>query len=103
MDFEQLDRYGNRRGYQGAGTSQVPDRSNKVVTGIALPSGSDKLYSCSKDESVRVWDTQTGKCVGAINMGGEVGCMTSEGPWLFIGVVNAVKVRALRICYHHVI
>ncbi|KAG6468040.1 hypothetical protein ZIOFF_072606 [Zingiber officinale] len=52
-----------------------------VVTGIALPSGSDKLYSCSKDESVRVWDTQTGKCVGAINMGGEVGCMTSEGPW----------------------
>ncbi|XP_042388231.1 zinc finger CCCH domain-containing protein 17-like isoform X1 [Zingiber officinale] len=187
MDFEQPDRYGNRRGYQRAGPSQVPDRSNKVcfhwqvgrcsrhpcpflhsdpqqtvladgaakrghlqghmsrniasagappskwgkgraggkapdkicnyflagncsfgdkcsfslltqlqghqkvVTGIALPSGSDKLYSCSKDESVRVWDTQTGKCVGAINMGGEVGCMTSEGPWLFIGVVNAVK------------
>ncbi|XP_042472258.1 zinc finger CCCH domain-containing protein 17-like [Zingiber officinale] len=197
MDFEQPDWYGNRRGYQRAGPSQVPDRSNtvcfhwqagrcsrhpcpflhsdppqtvladgaakrghlqghvsrniasagappskwgkgraggkapdkicnyflagncsfgdkcrflhswfmsdsfslltqlqghqKVVTGIALPSGSDKLYSCSKDESVRVWDTQTGKCVGAINMGGEVGCMTSEGPWLFIGVVNAVK------------
>ncbi|XP_042447208.1 zinc finger CCCH domain-containing protein 48-like [Zingiber officinale] len=63
----------------------------KVVTGIALPSGSDELYSCSKDESVHVWDTQTRKCVGAINMGGEVGCMTSEGPWLFIGVVNAVK------------
>ncbi|KAG6531580.1 hypothetical protein ZIOFF_005395 [Zingiber officinale] len=197
MDFEQPDRYGNRRGYQRAGPSQVPDKSNKVcfhwqagrcsrhpcpflhsdppqtvladgaakrgdlqghvsrniasagappskwgkgraggkapdkicnyflagncsfgdkcrflhswfmsdsfsllthlqghqkvVTGIALPSGSDKLYSCSKDEYVRVWDTQTGKCVGAINMGGEVGCMTSEGPWLFIGVVNAVK------------
>ncbi|XP_042422421.1 zinc finger CCCH domain-containing protein 17-like [Zingiber officinale] len=197
MDFEQPDRYGNRRAYQRAGPSQVPDRSNKVcfhwqagrcsrhpcpflhsdppqtvladgaakrghlhghvsrnpasagappskwgkgraggkapdkicnyflagncsfgdrcrflhswfmsdsfslltqlqghqkvVTGIALPSGSDKLYSCSKDESVRVWDTQTGKCVGAINMGGEVGCMISEGPWLFIGVANAVK------------
>ncbi|KAG6483899.1 hypothetical protein ZIOFF_060685 [Zingiber officinale] len=198
MDFEQPDRYGNRRAYQRAGPSQVPDRSNKVcfhwqagrcsrhpcpflhsdppqtvladgaakrghlqghvsrnpasagapppskwgkgraggkapgkicnyflagncsfgdrcrflhswfmsdsfslltqlqghqkvVTGIALPSESDKLYSCSKDESVRVWDTQTGKCVGAINMGGEVGCMISEGPWLFIGVTNAVK------------
>ncbi|XP_042470473.1 zinc finger CCCH domain-containing protein 17-like isoform X2 [Zingiber officinale] len=197
MDFEQPDRYRNRRGYQRAGPSQVPDRSNKVcfhwqagrcsrhpcpflhsnppqtvladgaakrghlqghvprniasagappskwgkgraggkapdkicnyflagncsfgdkcrflhswfmsnsfslltqlqghqkvVTGIALPSGSDKLYSCSKDESVRVWDTQTGKCVRAINMGGEVGCMTSEGPWLFIGVMNVVK------------
>ncbi|XP_074592776.1 zinc finger CCCH domain-containing protein 17-like [Curcuma longa] len=63
----------------------------KVVTGIALPSGSDKLYSCSKDESVRVWDTQTGQCVGVINMGSEVGCMISEGPWLFIGVPNAVK------------
>lgn len=25
-------------------------------------------------------------------MGGEVGCMISEGPWLFIGVRNAVKV-----------
>ncbi|XP_074570115.1 zinc finger CCCH domain-containing protein 17-like [Curcuma longa] len=197
MDFEQPDRYGNRRTYQRAGPSQVPDRANKVcfhwqagrcnrhpcpflhgdppqtvladgaakrghlqghvsrnpasagappskwgkgraggkapdkicnyflagncsfgdrcrflhswfmsdsfslltqlqghqkvVTGIALPSGSDKLYSCSKDESVRVWDTQTGQCVGAINMGGEVGCMISEGPWLFIGVPNAVK------------
>ncbi|KAJ6837947.1 zinc finger CCCH domain-containing protein 17-like [Iris pallida] len=63
----------------------------KVVTGIALPSGSDKLYSGSKDESVRVWDCQTGKCVGAISMGGEVGCLISEGPWVFVGVPNAVK------------
>ncbi|WOL10582.1 zinc finger CCCH domain-containing protein 48-like isoform X1 [Canna indica] len=63
----------------------------KVVTGIALPSGSDKLYSGSKDETVRVWDCQTGQCTGVINMGGEVGCMISEGPWIFIGVPNAVK------------
>ncbi|XP_072988276.1 zinc finger CCCH domain-containing protein 17-like [Typha latifolia] len=63
----------------------------KVVSGIALPSGSDKLYSGSKDESIRVWDCQTGQCVGAINMGGEVGCMISEGPWIFIGIPNSVK------------
>ncbi|XP_008795362.2 LOW QUALITY PROTEIN: zinc finger CCCH domain-containing protein 17-like [Phoenix dactylifera] len=63
----------------------------KVVTGIALPSGSDKLYSGSKDESVRVWDCQTGQCVGVINLGGEIGCMISEGPWVFIGLPNAVK------------
>ncbi|XP_039114925.1 zinc finger CCCH domain-containing protein 17 [Dioscorea cayenensis subsp. rotundata] len=63
----------------------------KVITGIALPAGSDKLYSGSKDESVRVWDCQTGQCVGVINLGGEIGCMISEGPWIFVGIPNAVK------------
>ncbi|XP_072961667.1 zinc finger CCCH domain-containing protein 17-like [Typha angustifolia] len=63
----------------------------KVVTGIALPSGSDKMYSGSKDESVRVWDCQTGQCVAVVNVGGEVGCMINEGPWIFTGVPNAVK------------
>ncbi|URD84206.1 hypothetical protein MUK42_19306 [Musa troglodytarum] len=62
-----------------------------VVTGIALSSESDKLYSGSKDESVRVWDSQTGQCTGVFNVGGEVGCMISEGAWIFIGVPNAVK------------
>ncbi|ONK82116.1 uncharacterized protein A4U43_C01F36280 [Asparagus officinalis] len=60
----------------------------KVITGIALPSGSDKLYSGSKDETVRVWDCQSGQCVGVVSMGSEVGCMISEGPWIFIGVTN---------------
>ncbi|CAL9782216.1 unnamed protein product [Musa acuminata subsp. burmannicoides] len=62
-----------------------------VVTGIALSSESGKLYSGSKDESVRVWDSQTGQCTGVFNVGGEVGCMISEGAWIFIGVPNAVK------------
>ncbi|XP_043718312.1 zinc finger CCCH domain-containing protein 48-like isoform X2 [Telopea speciosissima] len=64
----------------------------KVISGIALPSGSDKLYSGSKDQSVRVWDCQSGQCAGVINLGGEIGCMISEGPWLFVGIPNAVKV-----------
>lgn len=28
-----------------------------------------------------------------INLGGEVGCMISEGPWIFVGLPNIVKVR----------
>ncbi|XP_020250770.1 zinc finger CCCH domain-containing protein 17-like [Asparagus officinalis] len=63
----------------------------KVITGIALPSGSDKLYSGSKDETVRVWDCQSGQCVGVVSMGSEVGCMISEGPWIFIGVTNTIR------------
>lgn len=63
----------------------------KVVTGITMPSGSDKLYTGSKDETVRVWDCQSGQCAGVINLGGEVGCMLSEGPWVFVGVPNVVK------------
>ncbi|RWW51018.1 hypothetical protein BHE74_00042678, partial [Ensete ventricosum] len=69
----------------------------KVVTGIALPSESDKLYSGSKDESVRVWDSQTGQCTGVFSVGGEVGCMISEGAWIFIGVPNAVKVSIFKV------
>lgn len=26
-------------------------------------------------------------------LGGEVGCMISEGPWVFVGIPNIVKVR----------
>jgi len=33
------------------------------------------------------------QCVGVINLGGEVGCMISEGPWVFVGIPNFVKVR----------
>ncbi|KAA3455854.1 zinc finger CCCH domain-containing protein 48-like [Gossypium australe] len=67
------------------------DGHQKVVTGIALPAGMDKLYTGSKDETVRAWDTNTGQCMGVINLGGEVGCMISEGPWLFVGIPNVVK------------
>ncbi|KAG6716853.1 hypothetical protein I3843_04G062700 [Carya illinoinensis] len=67
----------------------------KVVSGIALPSGSNKLYSGSKDETVRVWDCQSGQCMGVINLGGEVGCMISEGPWVFVGMPNSVMLVIL--------
>ncbi|KAL6961821.1 Zinc finger CCCH domain-containing protein 48 [Sarracenia purpurea var. burkii] len=63
----------------------------EAVTGIVIPSGSDKLYTGSKDKTVRVWDCQSGQCAGVINLGGEVGCMLSEGPWVFVGLPNVVK------------
>ncbi|XP_031285391.1 zinc finger CCCH domain-containing protein 48-like [Pistacia vera] len=59
--------------------------------GIALPLGSDKLYSGSRDGIVRLWDCHTGQCAGVINLGDEVGCLICEGPWVFIGMPNAVK------------
>lgn len=34
-----------------------------------------------------------GQCIGVLNLGGEVGCMISEGPWIFVGLPNIVKVR----------
>ncbi|KAL5980914.1 hypothetical protein ACLOJK_028834 [Asimina triloba] len=37
------------------------------IRGIALPSGSDKLYSGSKDKSVRVWDCNTGKVLSMLS------------------------------------
>ncbi|XP_020572439.1 LOW QUALITY PROTEIN: zinc finger CCCH domain-containing protein 17-like [Phalaenopsis equestris] len=63
----------------------------KGVSGFALPAGSDKLYTGSKDESVRLWDCETGQCAGLINLGGEVGCMIDEGPWIFVGIPNSIK------------
>jgi hypothetical protein len=33
------------------------------------------------------------QCMGVINLGGEVGCMISEGTWVFVGIPNTVKVR----------
>ncbi|PIN16674.1 Cdc4 and related F-box and WD-40 protein [Handroanthus impetiginosus] len=63
----------------------------QVVTGIALPSGSDKLYTGSQDETVRLWDCQSGQLAGLVNLGGAVGCMLSEGPWVFVGLANLVK------------
>jgi WD40 repeat protein len=67
------------------------DGHEKLVSGIALPSGSDKLYTGSKDETLRVWDCASGQCTGVLKLGGEIGCVLSEGPWLLVGMPNLVK------------
>ncbi|XP_039169528.1 zinc finger CCCH domain-containing protein 48-like [Eucalyptus grandis] len=65
--------------------------SSPGVSGIAFPSGSTKLYSGSKDGTARIWDCHTGQCDQVINLGGEVGCFTCEGPWVFVGLPHTVK------------
>ncbi|XP_052211031.1 zinc finger CCCH domain-containing protein 63-like [Diospyros lotus] len=64
----------------------------KAVKGIALPSGSYKLYTGCKDKTIRVWDCNTGQCVQVVDLPGEVGSLISEGPWVFVGLEDAVKV-----------
>ncbi|KAJ3699151.1 hypothetical protein LUZ61_002856 [Rhynchospora tenuis] len=63
----------------------------KAVTAIALPSG-DKLYTGSKDMTIKVWDCKTGQCAASISTGCEVGCMISEEAWLFVGIPDSIKV-----------
>ncbi|PRQ24290.1 putative transcription factor C3H family [Rosa chinensis] len=63
----------------------------KTVTGIVLPEGSSKLYSASKDGTVRIWDCHTGHCGSVINLGCEAGCLFSKGPWVFAGAPNVVE------------
>ncbi|XP_044470574.1 zinc finger CCCH domain-containing protein 48-like [Mangifera indica] len=77
----------------GTGISMLAklDGHKKAISGIALPVGSDKLYSGSRDGTVRLWDCHTGQCAGVINLGEEVGCLICEGPWIFIGMPNVVK------------
>uniref|UniRef100_A0A251UBA9 Putative cation-transporting P-type ATPase A/B, WD40/YVTN repeat-like-containing domain protein n=1 Tax=Helianthus annuus TaxID=4232 RepID=A0A251UBA9_HELAN len=56
--------------------------------------GSDKLYIGSRDETMRVWVANLDRLLyyaGVIKVGGEVGCMLSEGPCMFVGMPNLVK------------
>ncbi|CAK9134473.1 unnamed protein product [Ilex paraguariensis] len=62
-----------------------------AVTGIALPSGFDKLFSSSNDKSVRLWDCNTGQCTAVFNLENAIGTLITEGPWVFVGLPNAVK------------
>ncbi|XP_057247573.1 zinc finger CCCH domain-containing protein 48 [Beta vulgaris subsp. vulgaris] len=60
----------------------------KAVTGITLPADSDKLFSSSKDGTVRVWNCHTGECIGVADVGSPVESLISEGPWVLAGLVN---------------
>ncbi|CAH8310812.1 unnamed protein product [Eruca vesicaria subsp. sativa] len=67
------------------------DGHKKDLKGIALPQGSDKLFSASSDGTLRIWDCHTGQCVHTINLQAEAGSLMSEGSWVFLGLPNAVK------------
>ncbi|XP_031399760.1 zinc finger CCCH domain-containing protein 48-like [Punica granatum] len=68
------------------------DGHDKGIAGIAFPSGLDKLYTGSNDGMVKIWDCHTGQCSDTVNVGSEVGCLISEGPWVFAGLRNVIKV-----------
>ncbi|MCL7051545.1 hypothetical protein MKW94_004299 [Papaver nudicaule] len=72
-------------------TQLAGHEKKKVISGIAFPEGSDKLYTGSKDGTVRVWDCRSGQCAAVLDLGSEVGCVINEGPWVFVGIKNCVK------------
>ncbi|KAI3683203.1 hypothetical protein L1987_83703 [Smallanthus sonchifolius] len=64
---------------------------SKDVTGIAFPSGSSYLFSCSNDKSLRVWDCNSGQCGDVINFDDECATLVEEGPWIFAGLKDMIK------------
>ncbi|XP_017243634.1 zinc finger CCCH domain-containing protein 48 [Daucus carota subsp. sativus] len=78
--------------YYGDGFTMLAklEGHTKAVTGITLPS-SDKLYSVSKDKSMRVWNCHTGQCCEVVHFNDECGSLMCDGPCIFVGLPNAVK------------
>lgn len=79
--------------FMGEGVSRLAqlEGHEKAVTGIALPFGSDKLYTGNGDGVVRVWDCHTGQFVDGLDLGSEIGCLISDDSWIFVGMRNLVK------------
>ncbi|BBN17984.1 protein MpC3H30 [Marchantia polymorpha subsp. ruderalis] len=68
------------------------DGHGKTVRAIELPHGSSHLYSGGLDQTLRVWDCNTGECTNVVPMGGDVGALLSAATWLFVGLPNEVKI-----------
>ncbi|KZV26717.1 hypothetical protein F511_34315 [Dorcoceras hygrometricum] len=64
---------------------------DKAISGVALPSGCDKLFSAGEDKCIRTWDCNSGQCVGSFHIDDDIGCLINEGPWVFVGLRNSVK------------
>ncbi|XP_024993188.1 zinc finger CCCH domain-containing protein 48-like isoform X2 [Cynara cardunculus var. scolymus] len=79
--------------FSGNGLSMVSrlEGHTKAVTGIALPSGSNKLYCGSKDKSLRVWDCNSGQCGAVLDFDDECATLVNEGPWIFVGLRDMIK------------
>ncbi|WJZ85849.1 hypothetical protein VitviT2T_005366 [Vitis vinifera] len=86
--------------FKGHGVFKLAELNGhiKAISGIVLPSGSEKLYTASGDGYIRVWDCHTGHCDGAVNLGGEIGSLISAGPWVFAGIKNVVKAWNIEYC-----
>ncbi|RVW52907.1 Zinc finger CCCH domain-containing protein 48 [Vitis vinifera] len=62
----------------------------KAIYGIALPSGSEKLYTASECHS--------GHYDGVVNLGREIGSSISADPWLLAGIKIVVKAWNIQSC-----
>ncbi|KAJ9539505.1 hypothetical protein OSB04_032238 [Centaurea solstitialis] len=89
----------------GSGLSMVArlEGHTKAVTGIALPSASDKLFSGGKDKSLRLWDCNSGQCGAVLDFDDECEALVNEGPWIFVGLRNMIKAWNLNTQYELVI
>lgn len=58
----------------------------RKITCMCLDQERGQLYTGSHDQTVRVWNCQTGDCTATTEVGGEVDSMLMEGGFLFVGV-----------------
>ncbi|XP_012575123.1 zinc finger CCCH domain-containing protein 48-like [Cicer arietinum] len=94
-------RYLHRWSYgDGFATLTKLQGHKKLVTGIVLPVGSDKLYSGSTDGTLRTWDCNSGQCTNLMNLGAEATSLISEGPWIFVGLTKAVMAWNIQTASH---
>ncbi|CAN1839811.1 Zinc finger CCCH domain-containing protein 48 [Linum perenne] len=71
--------------------ARLEGHGGSVVSGVSLPSGSAKLFSGSSDGVLQAWDCSSGQVAGTLNVGGKIGCLITEGDWLYAGLPSMVK------------
>ncbi|CAN7084183.1 unnamed protein product [Brassica oleracea var. botrytis] len=94
---------GNKRVFQRLGGSNYPKDSNQKVC-FHWRAGRCNCYSCPflyrelpgsapfpVSSSTNNKESIMTLCTCVLNLGGEAGCMISEGPWLLVGMPNLVK------------
>eukprot|EP00803_Ostreobium_quekettii_P010945 evm.model.scf_1833EXC.4 EVM.evm.TU.scf_1833EXC.4 scf_1833EXC:27652-31653(+) len=90
---------GPRRRWQKTATSRVPAGAAKdvcllttlpghakAVTAVAFDEGSGRLFTASKDGTVRLWSADSGECQSTVKIGGEVDVLLLASRFLFIGM-----------------
>ncbi|CAN0870895.1 Zinc finger CCCH domain-containing protein 48 [Linum grandiflorum] len=70
----------------------LPGHGSSPVAGLSFASGVSQLYCASIDGVLQAWDSNSGQVSGSIDVGGKIGCMITEGDWLYVGMESMVKV-----------
>ncbi|RVX16145.1 Zinc finger CCCH domain-containing protein 48 [Vitis vinifera] len=85
--------------FKGHGVFKLAELNGhiKAISGIVLPSGSEKLYTASRDGYIRVWDCHTGQCDGVSTWRGNW-VLNQCRPWVFAGIKDVVKAWNIEYC-----